>query len=132
MDEYLEYIWSISNVRELLELSAHGRPDETVVVKFIIYIDFEGMELRMYLDKELPSVICDGLKISDDFAINHFKFQVEFTLEGFPVEARDRKKEREQNKNTDYDINSDDDWKLFKDFAKNSIGDKAEFDLLKR
>ena len=33
-------------------------------------------------------VISDGLKISNDFEINHFEFWVEFNMEGFPVEAR--------------------------------------------
>ena len=90
------------------------------------------MELTLYLNKELPKLICDGLKISNDFEIQHFQFQVEFTLEGFPVEARRRNNERAEIKDADDDdINTDDDWKLFKDFAKNAIGDKAEFDLLK-
>ena len=33
-------------------------------------------------------MISDGLKISNDFEINHFEFWVEFNMEGFPVEAR--------------------------------------------
>ena len=36
----------------------------------------------------MSRVISDGLKISNDFEINHFEFWVEFNMEGFPVEAR--------------------------------------------
>ena len=53
---------------------------------FQIY--FEGKELRLYLDRNMSRVISDGLKISNDFEINHFEFVVEFHMEGFPVEAR--------------------------------------------
>ena len=97
----------------------------------LYHIYFEGYELKLYLNRKLPRVIIDGLKISNDFEIQHFDFWVEFHLEGFPEEARRRNKEKEENKEVD-EINTNDDWKLFKDFAKNAVGDKAEYDLLRR
>ena len=51
-------------------------------------IHFEGKELKLYLDRNMSIVISDGLKISNDFEINHFEFWVEFNMEGFPVQAR--------------------------------------------
>ena len=93
----------------------------------------------------MSRVISDGLKISNDFEINHFEFWVEFNMEGFPVEARNivqlqTKRVLKYFKNIfifntfqDEEItNEDDDWKLLKDFAKNAIADKSDYDLCKR
>ena len=63
----------------------------------LYHIYFEGYELKLYLNRKLPRVIIDGLKISNDFEIQHFDFWVEFHLEGFPEEARRRNKEKEEN-----------------------------------